>query len=77
MWFAGAAPSRLEGDMHDHDHGGHARAVPDVAGMLASQIMERLLLITYSMASGTPRDWQAEVAVLRRELQQRLVHRQL
>jgi hypothetical protein len=72
MWFAGAAPSRLEGDMHDRDHGGHARAVPDVAGMLASQIMERLLLITYSMASGTPRDWQAEVAVLRRELQQRL-----
>ena len=58
--------------MHDRDHGGHARAVPDAAGMLASQIMERLLLLAYSMASGARRDWQAEVAMLRRELQQHL-----
>ena len=58
--------------MRDLDHGGYARTVPDAAGMLASQIMERLLLLTYSMASGMPRNWQAEVAVLRWELQQRL-----
>jgi hypothetical protein len=58
--------------MHDRDRDAHARAVPGVAGMLASRIMERLLLLTYSTACGTPRDWQVEVAVLRRELQQRL-----